>query len=151
MLDKLFVDGPSAAVSTNVISYLQLVWGCCFLAFSWVYPRFKSTPSRYCTKCWWWCHHYHADFIIMMLTSLLWHQGKTWKYWTILLNTVHTGGLCGVLGFIAPLVLVWKTFQIYLYIQQCLLCPNCTSSNKTVTFGYLIDMGIADKPYNTPS
>ena len=36
MFDKLFVDGPSATVSTDVISYLQLVCGCCFLAFSWV-------------------------------------------------------------------------------------------------------------------
>ena len=26
MLDKLFVDGPSATVSTDVISYLQLVF-----------------------------------------------------------------------------------------------------------------------------
>ena len=98
------------------------------------------------SSLWRWLNHYD----IKMLTSLSWHQGKTWKYYTISLNTVDTGGLCRVLGFIAPLILIWKTFQIYLYIEQCFLYPNWTSSNKTVTFGYLIDMGIADKPYKTP-
>ena len=40
--------------------------------------------------------------------------------------------------------------QIYLYIEQCFVCTNCTNRNKTVTFGCLIDMGVACKPYKTP-
>ena len=31
---------------------------------------------------------------------------------------------------------------MYLYIEQCLVCPNYKSSNKTVTFGYLRDMDL---------
>ena len=63
---------------------------------------------------------------------------------------VHTGGLCGVLGFTAPLILIAKKFPskyIYIYIDQCFVCPNCTSSNKTVTFRCMIDMGVVYKPY----
>ena len=37
------------------------------------------------------------DFIMITLTSSSWHRGK------ISLNMLHTGGLCGVLGFTEPL------------------------------------------------
>ena len=40
--------------------------------------------------------------------------------------------------------------KIYLYTEQRFLCPVSTSSNKEVTFGCLIDVGVAYKPYKTP-
>ena len=35
-------------------------------------------------------------------------------------------------------------------MEQCFVCPNCTSSNKTVTFGCVIDKGVTYKPFKTP-
>ena len=43
---------------------------------------------------------FNDDVIIMTLTSLLWHQRKTWK---ILSIVEYTGGLWGVLRFTAQL------------------------------------------------
>ena len=36
---------------------------------------------------------------------------RKFKYCTISLNTVHTDGLCGVLGITAPLILISKKFS----------------------------------------
>ena len=36
---------------------------------------------------------------------------KNFKYCAISLNMIHTGGLCGVLEFTAPLILISKKFQ----------------------------------------
>ena len=97
--------------------------------------------------------NFDDDAIIMMLLSLSWQWGKNFKYCTILLNMAHIGRLCGVLGFTAPPMLISKKFQSkYIYTLNSALCaPNCTSSNKTVTFGCWIDMGVAYKPYKTAS
>ena len=55
---------------------------------------------------------------------------------------LYTGGLCVVLRFTAPLILISEKFQSkYIDIEQYFVCPNCTSSNNT--FGCLIDMGVA--------
>ena len=36
---------------------------------------------------------------------------KNFKYWAISLNTLHTGALCGVLGFTTLLILIAKKFR----------------------------------------
>ena len=55
---------------------------------------------------------------------------------------VQRSGLCGVLGFTAPLVLISKKIQSkYIYTLNSALCAPIT-----VTFGCLIDMGVAYKP-----
>ena len=93
-------------------------------------------------------HHYDAGVIIVTPGTNM----KNFKYCAILLNMVHTGGLCGILVFTAPLILISKRFKSkQLYNEQCFVCPNCTSSNKIVTFGCLIDIENACKLYNTPS
>ena len=93
---------------------------------------------------WRWRHHYDADVIIAIPGGNM----KNFQYFSISLNMVHTGGLCEVLGFTAPLILISKKFwSKYIYTLNSPLCAsNCTSSDKTVTFGYLIDM-VAYKPY----
>ena len=57
---------------------------------------------------------------------------KNFKFCAISLNMVHTGVLCGVLGFTTPLILISKKFQskdIYtLNSKSTVVCPNCTSS-----------------------
>ena len=65
---------------------------------------------------------------------------------------VQTGGQCGVLGLLHHSFLSPKNSKvnIFIYIEQCFVWPNCTSSNKTVTFECLIDVGVAYKPYKTP-
>ena len=48
---------------------------------------------------------------------------KNFKYWAISLNIVHTGGLCGVLRFTAPLILISENFQSkYIYTLNSALC-----------------------------
>ena len=48
---------------------------------------------------------------------------KSFKYCTISLNMVHTGGLCGVLWFTVPLIIVSKKFQSkYIYKLNSTLC-----------------------------
>ena len=47
---------------------------------------------------------------------------ESFKYCTISLNMVH-GGLCGVLWFTAPLILISKKFQSkYIYTLNSTLC-----------------------------
>ena len=56
--------------------------------------------------------HYDADVII----GTLWKNVKNFKYCAISLNMLHTSGLCRVLGFTAPLILISKEFQSkYIY------------------------------------
>ena len=40
--------------------------------------------------------------------------------------------------------------KIYVHTEQRFACPVSTSSNKEVTFGCLINVGVAYKPYKTP-
>ena len=48
---------------------------------------------------------------------------KYLKYCAIPLNMIHTGGLCGVLGFTAPLTLIPKKFRIkFIYTLNSALC-----------------------------
>ena len=48
---------------------------------------------------------------------------KNFKYCAISLNIVHTGGLCGVLRFTAPLILTSKKLQSkYIYTLTSALC-----------------------------
>ena len=48
---------------------------------------------------------------------------KNFKYCAISLNILHTGGLCGVLRFNAPLILISKNFQSkYIYTLISVLC-----------------------------
>ena len=48
---------------------------------------------------------------------------KNFKYVPSCLNILHTGGLCGVLQFTAPLILISKKFQIkYIYTMNSALC-----------------------------
>ena len=48
---------------------------------------------------------------------------KYLKCCAIPLNMIHTGGLCGVLGFTAPLTLISKKFQIkIIYTLNSALC-----------------------------
>ena len=50
---------------------------------------------------------------------------KNFKYCAISLNMVHTGELCGVLGFNAPLILISKKFQSkYIYKMNSALCAT---------------------------
>ena len=52
---------------------------------------------------------------------------KNFKYCAIWLNMVHTGRLCGVLGFTAPLILSSKKFQTkYAYALNSALCAPIT-------------------------
>ena len=91
------------------------------------------------------------DVIMMTLISLLWcwrhycdtrEKHKTLYVLRYHWNMVHTSGLCGVLGFTAPLVLISKKIQSkYIYTLNSALCASIT-----VTFGCLIDMGVAYKP-----
>lgn len=44
---------------------------------------------------------------------------KNLKYCAISLNTLRTGGLCGVLGFTAPFILISEKFQSkYIYTLE---------------------------------
>ena len=66
-----------------------------------------------------WIHHYEADVIIVTPGENM----KNFKYCAISLNMLHTGGLCGVLGFTAPLNLFSKKFQSnYIYTFNSTLC-----------------------------
>ena len=47
---------------------------------------------------------------------------KYFKYCTSSLNMVHTGGLCGILGFTATLVLISKSK--YIYTMSSALCAR---------------------------
>ena len=50
---------------------------------------------------------------------------KYFKYCTSSLNMVHTGGLCGILGFTATLVLISKNFKSkYIYTMSSALCAR---------------------------
>ena len=93
----------------------------------------SSTPSRYCAKFWRWCHHYDADVIIVRP----WKNMKNFKYCAISLNMVHAGGLCGVLGFTAPLILIAKKFRgKYIYTLNSALCvPIAQAAIKQLLFG----------------
>ena len=64
-------------------------------------PGFKLTPSWYCAKFWWWHHHYGADVIIVILMASGKNM-KNFKYCALSLNMLHTGELCGILGFTTP-------------------------------------------------
>ena len=44
---------------------------------------------------------------------------------------------------------IYIYIYIHIYIEQCFVCPNCTSSNKAVTFGCTIDIEVVYKTYNT--
>ena len=75
---------------------------------------------------------------------------KNFKCCAISLNILQTGGLCEELEFTAPLQFYMnnpKNCEVNIFFEQCFACPNCTSSNKETTFGYLIDMEVAYKPY----
>ena len=62
---------------------------------------------------------------------------KILKYYPILLNMVHTGGPCGVLGFTAPFILISKKFQSkYIYIMNSALCaPVAQAAIKQLLLG----------------
>ena len=87
------------------------------------------------------------------MTSSLWRwrhyrdTGKNMnnsKNCAISLNMLHTDGLCGVLGFTTPLILISKKFQSkYIYTLN-------STFYKAVFFGCLIDVGAAYKSYKTP-
>ena len=64
---------------------------------------------------------------------------------------VHAGGLLGVLGFTAPLILISKKFQIkYIYTLNSALCaPIARAAIKQFFGGCLIDMRVVCKPYKT--
>ena len=50
---------------------------------------------------------------------------KSFKYCAISLNMVRTGGLCGVLRFTAPPILISKKFQSkYTYTSNSTLCDS---------------------------
>ena len=78
--------------------------------------------------------NFDDNMIIMTLTSSLWHwhhyrdtgkNMKNFKYCVISLNVVHTGGLWGVLGFTAPLILISKKLQgKYIYTLNSALCAR---------------------------
>ena len=50
---------------------------------------------------------------------------------------LHTGGLCGILGFTAPLILISKKFQSeYIYILNSALCaPVARAAIKQLLLG----------------
>ena len=62
---------------------------------------------------------------------------KNFKYCAISLNMVHAGGLCGVLGFTAPLILIAKKFRgKYIYTLNSALCvPIAQAAIKQLLFG----------------
>ena len=62
---------------------------------------------------------------------------KMFKYYAISLNMLHTGGLCGVLGFTAPFILISKKFQSkYIYILNSALCaPVARAAIKQLLLG----------------
>ena len=62
---------------------------------------------------------------------------KDFKYSAILLNMPHTGGLCGVLGFTTPLILIYKKFQSkYIYTLNSALCaPIARAAIKQLRLG----------------
>ena len=62
---------------------------------------------------------------------------KNFKYCAISLNMVHAGGLCGVLGFTAPLILIAKKFQSkYIYTLNIALCaPIAQAAIKQLLVG----------------
>ena len=62
---------------------------------------------------------------------------KKFKYCAISLNLVHTGGLCGVLWFTAPLILISKKFQSkYIYTLNSTLCaPIARAAIKQLLLG----------------
>ena len=78
---------------------------------------------------------------------------KDFKYSAISLNMPHTGGLCGVLGFTTPLILIYKKFQSkYIYTLNSALCaPIARAAIKQLLLGAwdMGDMGVAYKPYET--
>ena len=59
------------------------------------------------------------------------------KYCTVSLNMVHAGGLCGVLGFTAPPILISKKFQSkYIYtLNSALYAPVARAAIKRLLFG----------------
>ena len=62
---------------------------------------------------------------------------KNFNYYAISLNMVHTGGLCGELGFTAPLILISKKFQSkYIYALNSALCvPIARAAIKKLLLG----------------
>ena len=62
---------------------------------------------------------------------------ENFKYCAILLKMVHTGVLCGVLGFTAPLILIAKKFQSkYIYTLNIALCaPIARAAIKQLLVG----------------
>ena len=62
---------------------------------------------------------------------------ENFNYCAILLNMVHTGGLCGVLGFTAPLILIAKKFQSKcIYTLNIALCaPIARAAIKQLLVG----------------
>ena len=77
---------------------------------------------------------------------------KYFKYCAISLNMVHTGALCGVLGFTATLILISKNFQSkYIYTMNSAFCGSkVQTAKKALTFWCLIDMVVSYKPYLAP-
>ena len=62
---------------------------------------------------------------------------KNFKYCAISLNIPHTGGLCGVLQFTAPLILISMKFQRkYIYTLDSALCsPIARAAIKQLLLG----------------
>ena len=62
---------------------------------------------------------------------------KNFKYCAISLNMVHTGGLRGVLGFTAPLILISKKIQSKcIYTLNSALCaPFARAAIKQLLLG----------------
>ena len=62
---------------------------------------------------------------------------KNFKYCALSLNMVHTGELCRVLGFTAPLILISKKFQsIYIYtLNSALRVPIARAEIKQLLLG----------------
>ena len=73
---------------------------------------------------------------------------KNFKFCAISLNMIHTGELCGVLRFTAPLILISKNFQSkYIYtLNSALRAPIARAAIKQLL---LIEMGVAYKSYKT--
>ena len=80
-----------------------------------------------------WLHHCDADVIIVTPGKGM----KNFKYCAISLNMVHAGGLCGVLGFTAPLISISKKFQNkYIYTLDSALCaPIARAAIKQLLLG----------------
>ena len=62
---------------------------------------------------------------------------KNFKHCAISLNMVHTGGLCGVLRFTTPLILISEKLQSkYFYTLNSVLCvPIARAAIKQLRFG----------------